>query len=266
MTQAAGYSYYHLTRKFSALLGESLGSYIKKRRLADGAKKLLYTKRRIIDIAVENGFNSSEAFSRAFKTAYKVCPYTYRKNRLDLFLTAKESLERDILKHRAENITVYPKIVEMPDMKAAGLRGRTTLRDNVIPALWQRFQALAHLVPHQIDNGRYFGICEAVSEGNSLLNMNRDVLFSEVAAIEVGSFEDLPEQFAAKVLKGGRYAVFTHKGTLARITDTFNYIWSTWLLSTKERLDMREDFELYDSRFRGYHDPGSEVDIYIPII
>ena len=39
----AGYSYYHLTRVFSALLGESVGSYIKKRRLSNGARELLYT-------------------------------------------------------------------------------------------------------------------------------------------------------------------------------------------------------------------------------
>ena len=64
----AGYSYYHLTRVFSALLGESVGSYIKKRRLSSAARELLYTDRRIIDIAVSHGFESSEAFSRAFKS------------------------------------------------------------------------------------------------------------------------------------------------------------------------------------------------------
>ena len=54
----AGYSYYHLTRVFSALLGESVGSYIKKRRLSNGARELLYTDRRIIDIAISHGFES----------------------------------------------------------------------------------------------------------------------------------------------------------------------------------------------------------------
>lgn len=88
-----GYSYYHLTRQFSALLGESVGSYIKKRRLSDAAKQLLYTDRKIIDIAIERGFESGEAFSRAFKAAYKVSPTLYRKNRLDLFIGSKPRLE-----------------------------------------------------------------------------------------------------------------------------------------------------------------------------
>ena len=34
---AAGYSYYHFTRQFNALLGESVGSYIRKRRIAKAA-------------------------------------------------------------------------------------------------------------------------------------------------------------------------------------------------------------------------------------
>lgn len=71
VAKAAGYSYYHLNRQFTAILGESIGSYIKKRRLADASKKLLYTDLKIIDIAIEYGFDSPEAFSRAFKAIYK---------------------------------------------------------------------------------------------------------------------------------------------------------------------------------------------------
>lgn len=262
----AGYSYYHLTRQFSAVLGESVGSYLKKRRLADGAKKLLYTDRKIIDIAIENGFGSSEAFSRAFKAAYRVSPYYYRKNRLDLLVTAKDSLSPGLLEHRVRYVTVHPQIVEIPEIKTAGLRGATTLRDNVIPALWGRFNALAEKVPNRTVNGRGFGICEACSEGNSMLNMNNDVLFSEVVAAEVDSFDGLEEPLIPKVLAGGKYAVFTHRGSLSRLNDTFKYIWGTWFLSTSETVDGREDFEVYDERFLGFNHPDSEVDIYIPIL
>lgn len=75
----AGYSYYHLNRQFSAVLGESVGSYIKKRRLSHAARELIYTERRIIDIALDHGFESSEAFSRAFKAVYHTSPAGYRK-------------------------------------------------------------------------------------------------------------------------------------------------------------------------------------------
>lgn len=260
-----GYSYYHLTRQFSAVLGESVGSYIKGRRLADAAKKLLYTNGKVIDIAMEAGFDSSEAFSRAFKAVYRVSPRQYRLNRMDLFIGAKKRLEPELFHHRVSNITVHPRIVELPDIKAAGLRGQTTLKDNVLRDLWRRFYAMRDQVPNRIEGGRGLGICEACEEGNVIYQMTDEVRFSEVAAVEVDSFDGLPEPFVPKVLRGGKYAMFTHRGSLALLPATFQYIWGTWMMHTKEVLDAREDFECYDERFIGYDHPDSVVDVYIPI-
>ena len=121
------------------------------------------------------------------------------------------------------------------------------------------------LISERIPCGRGFGICEACEEGNTLYNMNGDVLFSEVAAVEVSSFNGLPDQFIPKIIKGGRYAVFTHTGSLSLLQDSYSYIWGTWFLGTNEKLDAREDFELYDQRFLGYDHPESQIDLYIPI-
>lgn len=265
VARASGYSYYHLTRQFSAVLGENLGSYIKKRRLADGAKKLLYTDKRIIDIAMENGFDSGEAFCRAFKAVYKVTPSIYRKRRLDLLISAKEKLDPALLRHLAQNITVHPKIVELSDIKTVGLRGETTLRDNALPQLWQKFSVMVRAIPNRKPNGPSFGICEVCSEKGTVYDMNDDVLFSEVVAVEVDKYDNIPELLVPKTLKGGRYAVFTHKGSLAFLKKTYDYIWGTWFINTKTLLDQREDFELYDERFLGYDHPDSQIDLYIPI-
>lgn len=264
VARAAGYSYYHLNRQFSAVLGESVGSYIKKRRLADAAKKLLYTDQKVIDLAFEKGFESAEAFSRAFKAVYQVSPQTYRNNRLDVFISDKERLDTGLLDHLARNVTVHPKMVELPEIKVAGLRGETTLRDMRLKELWARANTLYPQIPNKTPNGRGFGICEACHE-NTLYTMNDDVMFTEVAGAEVDSFEGLTEPFVQKVIPGGRYAVFTHRGTLRMLRQTFAYIWGTWLLTTQEEMDGREDFELYDHRFLGYDHPDSEVDLYIPV-
>lgn len=264
VAKAAGYSYYHLNRQFTAILGESIGSYIKKRRLADASKKLLYTDLKIIDIAIEYGFDSPEAFSRAFKAIYKASPQSYRQNRLDTFIGSKERLDTGLLNHLVRNVTVHPKILELPEIKVAGIRGETTLRDNRLQELWGRANSLYSQIPNRVPNGRAFGICEACAE-NTLYTMNDDILFTEVAGTEVSSFEGLTDPFVPKVIPGGRYAVFTHRGTLQMLPQTFDYIWGTWFLTTKEELDWREDFELYDERFLGYNHPDSEVDLYIPV-
>lgn len=261
-----GYSYYHLTRQFNAVLGESVGSYIKGRRLADAAKKLLYSNGKVIDIAMEAGFDSSEAFSRAFKAIYHVSPRVYRQNRLDLFVSAKKRLEPELFTHRVKNLTVHPKIVEIPKIQTAGLRVQTTIKNNILPESWFRFMDVVDQIPNRTAGGRGFGICEASREGNTIYQMTDEVRFSEVISVEVDSFEGLEKPFVPKMIEGGKYAVFTHKGSLESIVVTFQYIWGTWMMNTKEELDARQDFECYDGRFLGYRNPESEVDIYIPVL
>lgn len=260
-----GYSYYHLTRQFHAVLGEGVGSYIKKRRLADAAKQLLYTNRRIIDIAFDYGFESSEAFSRAFKTIYHVSLTIYRKNRIQLIISSKPKLDLLWIKHLTHHITVHPKIVTLPEIKVAGLRGQTTLKDNVLPKLWQKFITISNQISNKTPNARYFGICESCQEGNNLYTMNYSVLFSEVVSVEVSTFDNLPDSFISKTIQSGRYAVFTHTGSLSTLIQSFQYIFGTWFLSTKEQIDCREDFELYDKRYLGYDHEKSQIDLYIPI-
>lgn len=264
VARAAGYSYYHLNRQFTAILGESIGSYIKKRRLANAAKALLYSNQKIIDIALDNGFESAESFSRAFKLVYKTSPQEYRINRLDTFVASKHKLNSDLLEHLTCNVTVHPYIITIPETKVAGIRGTTTLKDNKLAELWQEFNKISPQIPHRTLNGRGFGICEACHE-NSLYSMSNEVLFTEVAGIEVDSFKGLTTSFVQKIIPEGRYAVFTHTGTLRKLPQTFQYIWGTWSLNTKEEIDDREDFELYDRRYIGYDHPESKIDLYIPI-
>lgn len=263
-----GYSYYHLTRLFSAVIGESLGSYIKKRRLAESAQKLLYTDMRIIDIAMQYGFESSEAFSRAFKSVYKTSPVIYRKNRIETIISAKKPLSYQLLSHVAFGVTVKPAIINTSDILVAGIRGKTSLNHNTIPLLWQQFINVHASIPNTSLSGRTFGICEydESESGDTPYTMNGDVIFSEVVGTEVTSFEAMPDWAIAKTIKAGKYAVFTHKGSLKNLIKTYNYIWGTWFLGSKVELDCREDFEVYDQRFLGYDHPESQMDIYIPVV
>lgn len=265
VAREAGYSYYHLNRLFTSILGESVGSYIKKRRLADGAKKLLYTNKRVIDIAIENGFESSEAFSRAFKSMYRTSPVFYRKNRLDVIIGAKKQINSEFLRHIATGVTVKPRILETGEIRVAGIRGNTTLNQNTIPRIWEKFWKIRPSIPNTFRQSRAFGICEACGMNETVYTMNGDVSFTEVAGTEVSGFNNMPDGVITKTLRAGRYAVFTHTGSLKNLMKTFDYIWGTWLTGTKEQLDDREDFELYDERFLGYDNPESQMDIYIPI-
>lgn len=257
-----GYSRYHLTRLFLAVLGESLGNYIIKRRMSIAANELLNTNKRVIDIAFKIGFQSSEAFSRSFKVIYGVSPMHYRKNRQALFIGSKKMMEPELILHINKNITKTPRIVFMNELNIVGLRGESTLKNNSLPTLWDRFKRLQDDIPNSMAGDRLFSICDTEL---SVYDEDGDIVFRHIVGTEVSSYGNIPEMFVMKTLKAGRYAVFTHTGYLNNLEKTYDYIWGTWYLATKEKLDARTDFEIYDLRFRGVDNPDTEVDIYIPI-
>lgn len=84
--QMLGYSEFHFSKKFREVSGMSFRDYLRYRRLAFALKEIRDTDRTILDIALEYGFSSHEAFTRAFKEAYSVSPKDYRKNPVPVVL------------------------------------------------------------------------------------------------------------------------------------------------------------------------------------
>ncbi len=71
-------SVYHFQRMFSFMSGVSLSEYIRRRRLTLDAIELQNSNTKIIDIAMKYGYESPEAFSRAFKGMHGVAPKATR--------------------------------------------------------------------------------------------------------------------------------------------------------------------------------------------
>ena len=84
-----GYSEFHMTRKFKELSGTSLRDYLRGRRLAFALIDVRDTKKSFLDIAVDYGFSSHEAFCRSFKAAYGIPPSTYRAKPKPVVLRTK---------------------------------------------------------------------------------------------------------------------------------------------------------------------------------
>lgn len=60
--------------------------YLRYRRLAFALVEVRDTQKSILDIALDYGFSSHEAFTRAFKEAYGITPSEYRQNPVPVVL------------------------------------------------------------------------------------------------------------------------------------------------------------------------------------
>lgn len=74
----AGYSVPHFYRMFGAIVGCSVREYIRKRKLSRAMVDVVTTGRSITEIAFEQGFDSHEVFTRAFKMAFGAPPSAFR--------------------------------------------------------------------------------------------------------------------------------------------------------------------------------------------
>lgn len=74
-----GYSPFYCSKAFHGQAGICLKDYIRLRRLSLAVLELRDTTRRILDIALDYGYNSQEAFTRSFIDAFAVAPAAYRR-------------------------------------------------------------------------------------------------------------------------------------------------------------------------------------------
>jgi AraC family transcriptional regulator len=102
-------SEYHFSRLFSSLVGISLSEYIRRRRLTNAAFELQSGTVKIIDVAMKYGYESPDAFTRAFKKQHGVLPSAVHEGseflkaypRISFQITIKGDVE---MKYRIEKI------------------------------------------------------------------------------------------------------------------------------------------------------------------
>lgn len=84
-----GYSEFYTTRKFKEISGIQFKDYLRYRKLAFALKEVRDSERSILDIALDYGFSSQEAFTRAFRKTYGITPGKYRQKPVPVILRTK---------------------------------------------------------------------------------------------------------------------------------------------------------------------------------
>ncbi|MCC7530485.1 MAG: AraC family transcriptional regulator [Candidatus Melainabacteria bacterium] len=254
-----GFSEYYFHRMFQSVLGESVAEYVRKRRLSEAARKMLARDEKLIEIALSCGYDSQEAFTRAFKSMFGMTPGRLRK--LGMMPLEKKPATIDMMLHLEEGLTMQPEIVEHDEELVIGMG--SSFAENPfwqINKLWDKFSKRENEIPNL--SGNYaLGVCMPkhqdipVKEGDT---------FVYIAGRPVSTLDEVPEGMVAVKIPRRKYAKFTHKGALTNLPHTVNYIWGTWLPKSEYKHSNSPDFELYDERF-DVKSLSGEIDIFVPI-
>jgi AraC family transcriptional regulator len=269
IASVAAYSPWHFQRLFGALVGEPVGAYIRRRRLTSALLELASTTRPIADVAWEFGFESQEAFTRAFKSLFGITPGRCRREGVlpDVPL-GPSAITQEYLDTIFGGAIMEPVIKMLGEIRLVGPGANfisilSKDADNfvVIPELWDRLSARVGEIGNRVGHDSY-GICDAI--GNESERRHADEFFY-MAGVVVDSVDDPPHGFMGRIVPPATYAVFTHRGPLDSLGETYRAIYGAWLPESGKTRAGGPDLELYDERFDPTS-PASELDILIPIV
>lgn len=154
-----------------------------------------------------------------------------------------------------------PGIETLAPKKLIGMHRKMSLAQNMTVELWRSFMPRRTEVPDRT-NSAYISmnIYPETQEGM----ISPTTMFDKWAAVEVSSYGIIPDGMEAYTLRGGKYAVFIHKGPASAFPKTVQFIFAEWLPASEYELDNREHFEVLPE---GYdrNDPDAEEEVWIPV-
>lgn len=226
LSDIACFSKYHFHRLFTANVGLSLQQYIRWLRLKRAAHQLVINKdKSIIEIAINAGFESHEAFTRAFKQACHISPSEFRSQ---LRWEAWEQPPYCLPKQGDMMINVTIKNIPARRLAVLEHRGDFKKIGEAVNKLinWIKSQSI-NLKPKP---GESFGFAYDDPKTTPAAEFRFDlgITVPEQLKLEGGVVE--------KRLPAGRYAVAVHKGSRETIGETVYGLYRDWLPQSEEEL------------------------------
>lgn len=250
------FSEYHFHRIFRAVVGESLKEHIRRLRLERAASHLKHTSNLITHIAFDAGYQTHEAFTRAFKSAFGCSPSRFR---LSNGATAHYRSDGDINKPNSDD-GEYPMKVEIKHidkMRVAFVR-HVGPYDQVGKA-WDHLCMYLGKAGYLGSGSRFIGICYDDPDVTDPEKIRYD------ACITVDDSFEPEGDIAVQAIGGGEYAVTTHFGPYNKLGQTYSKLFSQWLLQSDRELRSEPCIEFYLNDPEGTDPEDLLTDICLPL-
>jgi AraC family transcriptional regulator len=246
----AAVSKFHLSRAFAAVVGLPVMRYVRGRRLSEAARVLAASGTDILDVALEFGYGSHEAFARAFREQFGTVPHRLREPQALERINLMEAVR---MKTQTNATIEEPEIVDGPALLVAGISRTHSGTNAGMPAQWGEFQPWLGHVPGQRGNTAY-GV---------LYNDNESGV-DYLTGVEVASTAGLPDTLAHLAIAPQCYAVFQHRGHVSTISSTWQAIWSEWFPRSGYQAVAAPMLETYPEMFDPVTGNGG-FEIWIPV-
>lgn len=255
VARASGLSKFHLVRAFAAYGGLSVMRYVRARRLSEAAKRLAEGTGDILGLALDAGYGSHEAFTRAFGEQFGITPDRLRRTSCLQDISLVEPLKMDDRTTDTATDPQLPTLVKGDALLILGLKKRydDTTRAQM-PAQWQAFQPHIGHIENQTGNVAYGVLCNGDDDRN----------IDYVTGVEVSRFPDAMPDLDANRIPPQTYAVFRHDGHVAEIGRTWSAIFAEWLPASGHRPVDAPLLERYGEGFDTETGLG-DIEILIPV-
>lgn len=224
LSRIAHFSRFHFHRQFTDYCGITVSRYIQLVRMRRASYRLVFNPlERIADIALDAGFDSPEAFSRAFKQVFGQTPSGFRAQPHWEAWTAHYQFPP-----RTRSTSMNVTIVNIDPIQVAVLEHHGDQAR--IMASAQRFiewRKTTGLSP--IDRSRTFGIPYGDPDRMAAEEFRFDICGSVTEPVPANAFG-----VTNTVIPGGRCAVARHLGSRDEIATTVYHLYRDWLPGSGE--------------------------------
>lgn len=246
----AHFSPFHFHRIFRGMVGESVQEHIRRLRLERAASHLKLTRRPVTDIAFDAGYESHEAFTRAFKAAFGISPSGFRTLRQP---------RRPVIAGRAPSGVHYREDKPLKTFKAMKPNPKDeTITIQRVPSRQVAF--VRHTGPYAECGKAWDKLCaylgkEGMLGANSVFIglCHDDPEVTPPAKIRYDACATVDDKFkpegevGVQVIAGGDYAVTTHFGPYERLSQTYARILGQWLPRSGREAGDGPSYEVYQN-------------------
>ncbi|MCD4669422.1 MAG: AraC family transcriptional regulator [Actinomycetia bacterium] len=244
IAQHVNFSVPHFYRIFKAIIGDTVKTYILKRRLSLAADSLKVKNTTISKIAYEYGFESHDVFTRAFYRIYGILPSKFRNvEKYPTFekyvISRKVSISDERRIHMKYSVVDIPKII-LVGMECAAKSGDS---DGAIGRLWSVFLDSVETVRNLIVPNVMYGICECETWDDYSKS------FTYMASVAVSKDTKAPKGMTKRIIKPQKY-IQTKVPESVKTSNAYSQTFEFIKQNGYESLTKTDELEVYEEIFK----------------